>query len=326
MERARIFDAGGDELLGILHPGNPDSCRGVLIVVGGPQYRVGSHRQFLLLARHLAAAGVPAFRFDYRGMGDSGGAMRDFERVSEDIAAAIDAFQQGCPEVEEVVIWGLCDAASAALIYAWQDRRVSGLVLANPWVRTEEGLAKAYLKTYYRQRLFSRDLWASLLRGRINPVASARSLAAMLRRALRGRPGPTTSSRSLAALFRRAPGHTPQTLQNTRDNALPDGPLPERMAEGWKRYPGPILLILSGDDLTAAEFLDTAANNPAWRGLLDQPRVTRRDLPEANHTFSRREWRDQVAQWTLDWVLGYDDFSPGRPGRPGRSGRSGRVL
>ncbi|HBZ05431.1 MAG TPA: hydrolase 1, exosortase A system-associated, partial [Massilia sp.] len=31
--------------------------RGVLIVVGGPQYRAGSHRQFTLLARDLAAAG-----------------------------------------------------------------------------------------------------------------------------------------------------------------------------------------------------------------------------------------------------------------------------
>ena len=284
MERARIFDAGGDEILGILHPGSADAFRGVLIVVGGPQYRVGSHRQFLLLARQLAAAGVPAFRFDYRGMGDSSGAQRDFERVSEDIRAAIDVFQQECPGLQEVVIWGLCDAASAALIYAWQDRRVSGLVLANPWVRTEEGLAKAYLKTYYRQRLFSRDLWTSLLRGRVNPMASARSLVAMLRRALGvGRSAPQSG----------VPG---------AEASLPEGPLPERMAQGWKRYPGPILLILSGDDLTAAEFRDTAANNSDWQGLTNEPRVTLRELPAANHTFSRREWRDQVAVWTLDWV------------------------
>jgi hypothetical protein len=29
------------------------------------------------------------------------------------------------------VIWGLCDGASAAMFYAEQDRRVSGLVLLN---------------------------------------------------------------------------------------------------------------------------------------------------------------------------------------------------
>ena len=297
MERVRIFEAGGEDLLGILHPGSPDATRGVLVVVGGPQYRVGSHRQFLLLARRLAAAGVPAFRFDYRGMGDSGGAQRDFERVSEDIRAAVDAFQEECPGLQEVVIWGLCDAASAALTYAWQDQRIGGLVLANPWVRTEEGLAKAYLKGYYLQRIRSPDFWKGLQRGRVNPVASLRSLGGMVLRA--------------AGMGRRAPS------AETDSGDLPPGPLPERMAEGWKRYPGPILLILSGNDLTAAEFRDTAANNPAWQGLLGQPRVTRRDLPEANHTFARREWRDQVAAWTLEWVLGHHDFSPGRPGRPG---------
>ena len=63
-ERPVQFSCGTDRLLGILHPGAPDSERGVLVVVGGPQYRVGSHRQFVLLARALAAAGIPVLRFD----------------------------------------------------------------------------------------------------------------------------------------------------------------------------------------------------------------------------------------------------------------------
>jgi alpha/beta superfamily hydrolase len=49
----------------------------VLVIVGGPQYRAGSHRQFTLLARSLAEQGFAVLRFDYRGMGDSTGAMRD---------------------------------------------------------------------------------------------------------------------------------------------------------------------------------------------------------------------------------------------------------
>ena len=40
----------------------------VLVVVGGPQYRVGSHRQFVSLARALARQGMTTVRFDYRGM------------------------------------------------------------------------------------------------------------------------------------------------------------------------------------------------------------------------------------------------------------------
>lgn len=284
-ERALTFKVAGEELLGILHPGEKESARGVLLVVGGPQYRVGSHRQFLLLARDLAAAGVPAMRFDYRGMGDSSGVQRDFEQVDQDIRAAIDQFQQACPALTEVVIWGLCDAASAALFYAWQDKRVTGLVLLNPWVRTEAGLAKAYLKGYYGRRLLSADFWLGLVRGRVNPLASLRSLASMVRQVLVGRRSATAASDGAGPM-----------------DKGPSGPLPERMAACWRRYTGPILLILSGDDLTAAEFRDVANQSPAWQGLLDAKRVTRHELRDANHTFARREWRDQVAEWTRDWV------------------------
>lgn len=283
MERALVFRVGGEELLGVLHPGAPQASRGVLVVVGGPQYRVGSHRQFLLLARYLAAHGVPVLRFDYRGMGDASGPLRNFEQIDDDIAAAIDCFQAELPALREVIIWGLCDAASAALTYAFRDRRVTGLVLLNPWVRTEEGLAKAYLKHYYLRRLISRDFWSGLLRGRFNPVASLRSLADMMFR--------------VAGSRRSDEGRNPGTTTTTLTGALP-----ECMAEGWKRFRGSILLILSGDDLTAAEFRNTAAESSVWRGLLDESRVLVRELPEANHTFSRREWRDRVAQWTLAFV------------------------
>lgn len=66
--------------------------RGVMIVVGGPQYRAGSHRQFTLLARHLAAQGIPVLRFDYRGMGDSDGQQRTFEAIHDDLLCATNTF------------------------------------------------------------------------------------------------------------------------------------------------------------------------------------------------------------------------------------------
>jgi hypothetical protein len=61
-------------------------------------------------------------------------------------------------------------------------------------------------------------------------------------------------------------------------------------------------LIISGADLTAQEFLDMVKASPQWRKLLAAPRVQRHTLPAADHTFSRREWRDQVAAWTARWV------------------------
>jgi len=275
-ERAVIFEVAGESLLGILHTGASNMRTGVLIVVGGPQYRVGSHRQFLLLARHLATAGIPAFRFDYRGMGDASGELRDFEDVSEDLTAALDHFQALCPGVERIVVWGLCDAASAALLHLSDDPRVSGMVLANPWVRTEQGLARAHLKHYYVRRIMSRNFWSGLVRGRLNPFVLLRSLLQT-----------ASAARKTAA----------------PDKAVPLAPLPVRMARGWAAFQGEILLIISGADLTAAEFIDAAHRLPEWRGLLLQDNVTRLDMAEANHTFSRTQWRNQVARSTADWIL-----------------------
>ena len=271
-------------LVGVVSRPAQPSPRGVLIVVGGPQYRVGSHRQFALLANQLASDGTPAMRFDYRGMGDSTGDARDFEHVAPDLRAATDAFFAAVGELRDIVIWGLCDAASAALFYAHRDPRVSGLALLNPWVRTVGGEAKAYLRHYYLQRLLSPEPWRKLVRGEIDFRGSLKSLAGNLRNALGvGQPGtrPTTEA---------APA------------PLSDKPLPERMADGLVRFDGPVLLLLSGNDLTAREFIDVSGTSKRWRGLLAAPRITRHLLDGATHTFSRRDWRDQVARWTAAWV------------------------
>ena len=110
-ERALAFSCGDAWLYGVLTLPAQCARKGVLILVGGPQYRAGSHRQFTLLARSLAANGVPVLRFDYRGMGDSEGEARTFEDVEDDLLCAIDKFLVEVPSVSEVVIWGLCDAA-----------------------------------------------------------------------------------------------------------------------------------------------------------------------------------------------------------------------
>jgi len=245
----------------------------VLVVVGGPQYRAGSHRQFTLLARSLAVNGVAAMRFDYRGMGDSEGAERAFGDVQDDIAAAIDAFMAAAPGVREIVLWGLCDGASAAMMYAPLDARVSGVVLLNPWIRTPDSIARTTLRHYYRDRLVDRAFWARVLRGSFNYQRSLASMFQLVRTAF----GTGTAPRSTLAL-------------------------PDRMHAGLHAFSGRVLVIISGADLTGREFCDLAEATPKWRQLLQSSRVTQYRIDRADHTFSRRVWRDQVAHWTGTWL------------------------
>lgn len=276
-DRALHFHCGDAALFGIASVPQQPGARGVLIVVGGPQYRVGSHRQFTLLARSLAAQGIAAMRFDYRGMGDSEGEARSFEDVDDDLRAAIDSFQQAVPAVREVVIWGLCDAASAAMFYACQDERVTGLVLLNPWARTTESHARATLKHYYGGRLLDAELWKKIASGRFNFAAAGASLFRLAGAAVR--PAAAAGGGADCALA-----------------------LPERMLDGLAKFRGKVLLIISPGDLTAQEFLDMEKGSASWQRLLGDSRVTRHSLDEADHTFSRQVWRDQVSRWTGDWV------------------------
>ena len=270
-EQVLEFDVAGDACLGILHEADSSAALGVVLVVGGPQYRVGSHRQFVLLARALATAGMTTLRFDYRGMGDSAGEARDFTAIDADIRAAVDTLVRESG-VSKVVIWGLCDAASAALKYAATDRRVAGLVLLNPWVHSPATEAQVRLKSYYLSRLRSPELWRKLLRFEFDWRDSLASL--------RGYLG--------AAMVR-----TPDSKQEH---------FITRMRKGWAAFDGPSLLILSGDDLTAGEFRQLAANDAGWRATMASKRIETLHLEAANHTFARAEWRDAVAQATVDWT------------------------
>lgn len=276
-EQAVVFPCVGEQMLGIIALPEPTEKTGVLIVVGGPQYRAGSHRQFLLLSRALAVAGYPAMRFDYRGMGDSSGDQRCFEAIDDDIAAAIAAFRQHCPQLERIVFWGLCDAATASLLY-WdrtRDARVSGLVLLNPWVRSEATLARMHIKHYYAQRLLQGEFWRKLLSGKLG-----------IGRALRDFAGSWLRARQTSAAA-------------TADAAQP---FQKRMMRALEEFPGPSLLILSGDDYTAKEFLEACQADAQATRALNSARLTHVNVVGADHTFSSRELRQSVEATTLAWL------------------------
>ena len=297
-EHVLRFECEGEQLLGILTLPGRDAAStsahtAMLIVVGGPQYRVGSHRQFTLSARAAAAAGMPVLRFDYRGMGDSSGALRQFEGVERDIAAAIDALQRRCPSVRSVVLYGLCDAASASLLYwdATRDARVAAMCLLNPWVRSEAGLARVHVTHYYTQRLRDPAFWRKLLRGEVARDAlggALRSVRQALGSGRRCQPGGVDA---------------PQLAYQ------------QRMARAWMAFDGPLLLLLSGRDFTAQEFLQCAGREPAWAGALSRPRLSQHTLADADHTFSALQAQRRADALLVDWLAQHRLSAPDAPQR-----------
>ena len=266
------FACTGETLFGILARPETGAELGIVLVVGGPQTRVGSHRQFTLLSRALAGAGSAVLRFDFRGMGDSAGEQRDFEAISPDIGAAIDAFQAACPAVGNIVLWGLCDAAAASLLY-WdetRDKRIAGLCLLNPWVRSEATLAKTQVKHYYGQRLLQKEFWMKLLSGRLHIGGAVMGFFGKLKQA---------SAKVADSLG-----------------------FQERMARTLREFPGRVLLILSGNDYTAKEFLEYTASAAPWSGILERPNLERIDIANADHTFSSAAWRGAVERSCMTWL------------------------
>lgn len=274
-ESAVSFPCEGERLLGIIAQPETPAVTGVIIIVGGPQYRAGSHRQFVLLSRALAAAGHAVLRFDYRGMGDSTGAQRPFSDVSADVSAAVDGLQKWVPSVLSVVLWGLCDGASAALIYCHQtqDSRVAGLCLLNPWVRSESSLARTQVKHYYAQRLMQREFWAKLASGKV----AASAVAGLLK--------------NIRSMHQSA-GHP----------ASADLPFQQQMALAWGTFQGSIFLVLSSEDYTAKEFLEFVRADAAWSKALAHRGLSRKDVAGADHTFSDLEHRVGVEKLTANWL------------------------
>jgi exosortase A-associated hydrolase 1 len=213
-------------------------------------------------------------RFDYRGMGDSEGESVRFDATAPDIAAAVRIFREHLPEIETVVLWGLCDGAAACAL-AEPDPSIGGMVLVNPWVRTDEGAAKATLRHYYIRQVLAPVFWRKLARGGIELRRAVGGLFETLRRATR-------------PSVHRAPAGA--------------RPLPERVASGILRHATPTLVMLSGNDQTAAEFRLVAHRSGALRSALNAVALTEVEIPDADHTLSAARWRDRATQLTVDWL------------------------
>lgn len=218
MSRVQLnFNCAGARLAATLDSAPGEA--GLLIVSGGNEIRAGAFSGQAQLAARIAAAGHPVFRFDRRGIGDSGGENLGFRDCTADIAAALAAFRSNAPTMTRVIGFGNCDAASALMLAGGAG--CDALVLSNPW--TIEGAADDApppdaVRARYFEKLKRPSEIVRLLRGGVD----FRKLARGLRQAAR-------------------PAATPSSLA-------------VEMRTGLAGYRGEVRFVLASKDRTAQAF------------------------------------------------------------------------
>lgn len=234
---------------------------GVLIVTGGSQTRIGSHRMFERLALDLAAAGYPCLRFDRRGVGDSAGDDPGFRGSGPDLAAAAALLRAEQPGLERVIGFGLCDGATALAMHG-AAAGLDAMILVNPWlVEAAAGEPPAAaVKKHYRRRLTSSDFWRKALSG---GISYRKALSGILRIA---KPAPAT--------------------------------LEAEVAVALKARPLPLRLILAERDATAIAA-EAVWSSPLYRAINDRsgrPLAVDTD----SHTFARPGDSHRLLDATLE--------------------------
>jgi len=181
MRRLIAIDCRGAALGATLD--SADGGTGLVLVTGGSQTRIGSHRMYERLANALAADRISCLRYDRRGVGDSEGEDPGYRGSAPDLAAASAALRAVCPAVTRLYGFGLCDGATAIALFGRQ-ADLDGLILVNPWLVETESDAPppAAIRRHYRERLTSLQGWKDILSGAVDYRKLLRGILKLFRR------------------------------------------------------------------------------------------------------------------------------------------------
>jgi alpha-beta hydrolase superfamily lysophospholipase len=299
LERSVRIDTGtASALFGILVAPEGPSQAGerrprpaVLMLNSGAIHHIGPNRLWVRLARQWAARGLTVLRLDIAGIGDSLARPGAEENVvysphaMEDVAAAL-AYLRAQPGVGECHLLGLCSGAYHALKAAVAGQVVASSVMINPltyfW---KEGMTLADVKDYelsaltskFRGKLFTREPWLKLVRGELD----VRLVAEVLGRRLWGVLAPPLMD---AARALKIPLHHNLALE-----------LESVAAQGTR------LRFVFAAQAPGFALLRKQSGR-AMERLLERQLASIDFVPDADHTFTRREARERLVA-VLDRLL-----------------------
>lgn len=266
-EQATSFTVEQSQLLAVYHA--PDKHKtiksAVIIITGGPQYRVGSHRIFVQLSRFLSQHNIAVFRFDQRGHGDSSGHIREYDNYQKDLQGAIEHLLTLNNDIEQITLWGLCDGATFAGMEADIHPKISSLILCNPWLESENATALTQIRHYYPNRIRKSNI-VHLLQHPKQLIHTAINLLSQL----------ISASKK--------PSH--------------DTPI-KSFFTAISNFQGDILFLYGSDDLTAKRFKLIAQEYPE---IMTGPRVSQINIADSDHTFTHHSAKKLMFDACLTWL------------------------
>ncbi|KAA3628663.1 MAG: hypothetical protein DWQ09_07435 [Proteobacteria bacterium] len=302
-EAVIIANRHNEKLVGILEsPIAPRKDAVVLLLSPGIKMRVGPNQLYHTLSRIFTDQGFCVLRFDFSGLGDSGGEIHE-QRVLkiynaiqdgcyvDDTVAAIDWIESRL-HCSRIIAAGLCGGAITGLLTAVEDRRIEGLVsLGMPvsfeggeqdyWRFVTDAELKGLEKRYFGNlRRF--NSWIRFLTFR----SDYRIIFKMLYHYLREITGPKP-----------LPKHEParEKPSNVNPKFLPAF---QHMAS--QRHP--ILLIFGGQDRWTFEFTEKfqEPNREVLSQYADVYNVV--VVPHANHILSSPAARGKLIKTIGTWT------------------------
>jgi alpha-beta hydrolase superfamily lysophospholipase len=191
--------AGEQKLFGILNSAGETATQAidtpvVVMLNAGSVHHVGPNRLYVSLARALASEGIPSFRVDIRGLGDSVRPRAAKENhpypdtAVEDTRLAV-SFLRERFGYRRFVLLGLCSGAHTAFHAGIEledfesDAGIADIILINPltyrWVEgmTLETTTRHFQEVaYYQRSFFNPESWKKLLKGKVDVRYPARVL------------------------------------------------------------------------------------------------------------------------------------------------------
>lgn len=314
------FRSRGEELVGVVTvpPGVRDRADvGVVFALSGSRGRLGNSFHYPFFSRAFAAAGVPTFRFDPAGIGDSSGSVAAGELRGlyreiqcglfvDDTLAAVEAFRRRV-EVRRLLLLGVCGGAITALLAAPRVPALDGLVLLSlpvllddpPGVLVPAPLPTAYARAVlvrsYARKLLSPSAWARFVAGRSDRRGILRFAMASLRPSRRRavdpgapHPNPRFNPRVVSAL----------------DAVVARAPV----------------LVLFGEGDALRQHWEEDLRRVYWGARPGYAaRIHERFVPGCNHMFTLREWQEQAMLRVLEWVRAREGAGAAATAAPGRT-------